>query len=501
MISPEQRAQIRRLFHAEHWKIGTIATELGVHADTVRAALETERFKRGPAPRTALTDPYFDFIQQTLEQHPRLRATRLFQMLGDRGYRGSVVQLRRVVASLRPPRQEAFLRLTTLPGEQAQADWASFGTVTIGRAQRRLSCFVLTLSYSRALYLEFFFDQTIENFLLSHVHAFSEWAGAPRTILYDNLKAVVLERCGNAIHFHPRLLELCGHYHFAAQPCRPFRGSEKGRVERAIQYIRHSFFAARTFTNLAAFNRQAWHWRDTVAQQRPCPDDDARTVAELLALERPQLLTLPAHPFDCDLVRPVHSDKTIYIRFDLNDYSIPPSAVRKPLTLVANADIVRLLDGQTELARHRRSYDRHQRIDDATHIAALVQQKRQALGSTAVARLGQAIPNVEQFLAAAFERGESLARQSSQLLGLLDDYGAVELAAAVSEALERNTPRASSLLFILNRRHRSRRSHLLPVDLSRHPELADLAIPTHQLEVYDELSNHDPDAANFPDHD
>ena len=501
MISPEQRVQIRRLFHAEHWKIGTIAAELGLHPDTVRAALETERFRRGPAPRAALTDPYLGLIQQTLEQHPRLRATRLYQMLHDRGYRGSVVQLRRVVATLRPARQEAFLRLTTLPGEQAQADWASFGTVTIGRAQRRLSCFVLTLAYSRALYLEFFLNQSLENFLLGHVHAFAAWGGAPRTVLYDNLKAVVLERCGNAIHFQPRLLELCGHYHFAAQPCQPARGNQKGRVERAIQYIRHSFFAARAFTNLADFNRQAWRWREAVADQRPWPGDDARTVAVLFAEERLQLLSLPAHPFDCDVVCPVRSDKTIYVRFDLNDYSIPPTAVRRPLTLVANAETVRLLDGQTELARHRRSYDRHQRLDDPTHIAALVQQKRQALGSTAVARLRQAIPNVEQFLAAAFERGESLARQSSQLLGLLDDYGAAELAAAVSEALERNTPRASSLLFILSRRHRSRRSHLLPVDLSRHPELADLAIPTHQLEVYDELSNHDPDAANFPDHD
>jgi IS30 family transposase len=54
MIAPEQRAQIRRLFHAEHWKIGTIAAELGLHPDTVRAALETERFVRGPAPRAAL---------------------------------------------------------------------------------------------------------------------------------------------------------------------------------------------------------------------------------------------------------------------------------------------------------------------------------------------------------------------------------------------------------------------------------------------------------------
>jgi hypothetical protein len=188
MITPEQKANIRRLFHGEHWKIGTIATELGLHPDTVRAALESERFKRGAAPRAALTDPYRDFIRQTLAQHPRLRATRLYQMLRDRGYSGSVVQLRRVVAALRPAKQEAFLRLSTLPAEQAQADWASFGQVTIGRAQRRLSCFVLTLSYSRALYLEFFLDQTLENFLLGHVHAFAAWGGCPRAILYDNLK-------------------------------------------------------------------------------------------------------------------------------------------------------------------------------------------------------------------------------------------------------------------------------------------------------------------------
>jgi hypothetical protein len=190
-------------------------------------------------------------------------------------------------------------------------------------------------------------------------------------------------------------------------------------------------------------------------------------------------------------VRTVRSDKTIYVRFDLNDYSIPPAAVGRPLTLVANAETVRLLDGPTELARHRRSYDRHQRIEDPAHIAAVVQQKRKALPSTAV-------PNIETFLAAALERGEPLTRQTNQLLGLLEDYGAAELAAAVNEALERHTPRASSLLFILNRRQRSQRPNLLPVDLSRHPELADLSIPTHQLELYDELNHCDPDNA---DHD
>ena len=116
MISDEQVAQIRHLFHAEHWKMGTIAAELGVHPDTVRRALDTDRFRSHPRLRDRLTDPYLDFLRQTLQQYPRLRATRLFQMIRPRGYTGSMTQLRRVVAELRPAYREAFLRLRTFPG-------------------------------------------------------------------------------------------------------------------------------------------------------------------------------------------------------------------------------------------------------------------------------------------------------------------------------------------------------------------------------------------------
>jgi len=144
-----------------------------------------------------LTDPYVEFIRQTLQQYPRLRATRLYHMIRDRGYTGSVVQLRRVVARLRPVSREAFLRLRTFPGEQGQVDWANFGEVAVGRARRRLSCFLITLSYSRALHLEFFFDQSMENFLRGHVHAFHAWSGQPRILLYDNLRSAVLERRGD----------------------------------------------------------------------------------------------------------------------------------------------------------------------------------------------------------------------------------------------------------------------------------------------------------------
>ena len=204
MIPAETLAHIRHLFYGEHWKIGTIAVELGLHRDTVRNALETDRFNRGKILRASNTDPYISFIKETLSKYPRLRATRIHEMLRVRGYTGSVVTVRRVVSELRPTRREAFLRLRTFPGEQAQVDWAHFGVVNIGRAQRRLSCFVITLSYSRALYLEFFFDQTLENLLRGHVRAFNDWGGLARILLYDNLRSAVLERRGDAdaAHIH-----------------------------------------------------------------------------------------------------------------------------------------------------------------------------------------------------------------------------------------------------------------------------------------------------------
>ncbi len=159
MIPPAQVTEIRRLFFAEYWRVGTIATQLGLHPDTVRRALATERFARPAVVRPSLLDPYRAFLQATLQQYPRLRATRLFEMVRARGYPGSVVQLRRVVRTLRPvPAAEAYLRLTLLVGEQGQADWGHFGTVTIGRATRRLSAFVLVLSWSRALHAVFTLD-------------------------------------------------------------------------------------------------------------------------------------------------------------------------------------------------------------------------------------------------------------------------------------------------------------------------------------------------------
>ena len=493
MITPESRVQIRRYFYADHWKIGTIAEALDVHPDTVRRAIEVERFQHAEPLRPSIVDPYLPFVRETLGQHPRLRATRLYQMIRDRGYSGSVEQLRRVVARLRPQPHEAFLRLQVFPAEQGQVDWAYFGSVMVGRAKRQLSCFVMTLSWSRALYLEFFFDQTTENFLRGHVRAFQDWSGAPRVILYDNLKSCVLERRGNQIHFNPRLLELAADYHFAPRPCQVRAGNQKGRVERAIRYVRDSFWAGRVFTTLAECNRQALVWRDEVAHQRRWPDDSARSVAEAFAEEQPRLLPLPLHPFSTDRIEPVRSRKTIYVHFDLNDYSIPPDAVRRPLTLVASDTWVRILDGTQQIACHRRSYDRHQPVLDPDHQQALLKQKRKAFHSTPTGQLAQSVPESETLLDQAFARGESAGRQTAQLRKLLDIYGAPALRRAICEALERDTPRASSVAFLLRKWEQTMPSAAPKVDLSRHPEAQSIDVQPHDLETYDELARHDHD--------
>jgi transposase len=489
MISPELFARIRRLFFAEHWKIGTIVSELGVHPDAVRRAIEADRFVRtGLQVRPSVLDPYKGFVTQILEQHPRLRATRLHEMLRMRGYVGSAVVVRRYLRTVRPrARAEAYLRLETLPGEQGQVDWGNFGKIRIGSAERTLSCFVLVLSCSRALFARFALDQTLESFLRGHLHAFSAIGGVPRALLYDNLKSVVLERMGEHIRFHPRILDLAAHYHFAPKPCAPYRGNEKGKVERQIQYLRHSFFAARSFRDVADLNHQLARWIDEVALSRKLPD--GRTVRDALDDERRHLLPLPEHSLESDLLLPVASGKTPYVRFDRNDYSIPHDLVKKPLTLVASEDLVRILDGANEVARHERSYDSRKTIEDPAHLAALAREKRAARELRGRDLLRQACPNAERLIEALAQRGEPLAGHTLRLLRLLDRHGARDLDRAIADALERGAVGSASVAHILDQLLRQR-GLPPPLDpfLPDDPRARDLPLAPHSLAPYDALA-------------
>ncbi len=491
MLSKELVAEVRRLYYAEHWKVGTIASELGLHHTTVRRALGLLERCGSTQPRATKTQPYEEFIRQTLENHRRLRATRIYDMVRARGYEGGIAQLRRFVRRVRPRGTEVYARVQVFPDEQGQVDWGHFGVVRIGAATRRLSCFVLTLSYSRAFYLEFFFDQSLENFLTGHVRALHELGGCPRVLLYDNLKTAVVERLVDRVRYHPKLLELSAQYHFQPRACTPGRPNEKGRVERTIRFIRESFFEARPFTNLRDFNKKALDWRDGVLD-RPHPELKPRCVVDVFADEKAMLLLLPKNRFEAELLKPFRSKKSIYVRYDLNDYSFPHTAANKDLTLAASDTRIRILHGKKVIATHRRSYGRGELVEAPEHRRALLELRRKAQSSSAMQQLAARLPEAEHFIECAFNKGESPRGLVRKLLLLLDDYGKSELRAAIRLALERHTPRLSSLAWLLKkRRAASKQKRPLPLTLGHRPELTELVIQPQDPEVYDELFRSD----------
>lgn len=486
-ITPEQEAHILRLHHAEKWPPGTIADQLGVHHCAVTRVLEQDGIPRATIARPSKADPFVPFIRATLKQYPRLTAVRLYQMVCERGYEGKPSHFRALVAKYRPVRAaEAFLRLRTFPGDEAQVDWGHFGKIQIGEAPRPLIAFVMVLSYSRAIFLRFFPGQHLSYFLTGHEAAFQRWQGVPRCLAYDNLKSVVLERVGDAIRFNPQLIAFAGHYRYEPRPVAPYRGNEKGRVERAIRYVRDNFIPARTFCSFDDINRQADQWCNTIAVERNWPEDRGHTVAEALERDRKALRALPEVGFPCHEHREVRVGKTPYVRFDLNDYSIPHTHVRRTLVVVADLDRVRILDGPDVIATHERSLDRGRQIEDPTHIKALAEQKGHARKARGSDYLRIVVPSSHALLTKLAERHQPLGRHVQLLHTLLKTYGAEKLERAIREVLQSDAPHPQGVLHVLERdREAEGEEAALPLPLSGDPRFEQLGFTPHSLGDYD----------------
>jgi transposase len=489
-ISEDIKAKILRYHHVEKWRVGTIASQLGVHHSTVKRVLsETGVSKNTILVQKSMLDPFLPFILEQLKRFPKLTASSLYGMVVERGYPGGESHFRSLISVYRPKTPaQAYLRLRTLPGEQAQVDWAHFGHITIGSAKRPLMAFVMVLSYSRKVFLHFFLNARTENFLRGHELAFNYFAGSPRVILYDNLKSAVLDRQGDAIRFNPTLLTFAAHYRFEPRPCAVYRGNEKGRVERAIRYIRDNFFAGRLFSSLDELNCQARAWCDTTASNRPCPEDRSKCVQETFLEEQSRLIALPDNPYPCEEVETVSVGKTPYIRFDWNDYSVPHTQVNQSLVVRATLEQVSILDGATVIAQHARSYDKAQQIECPEHLRELAERKREARLQRGQDRLTQAIDCAKEFLSAAAAHGYALKSVTHQLTALLDDYGAHLLEKAMDEALSKTSPHPNSVRLVLQKLlDEQHEQPLATFALSTDKRITEMVVKTHPLNQYDAL--------------
>lgn len=485
MTLPEEiEAEIRRLHHAEHWPVGTIAAQIGVHHDAVRHALLLDARPPLP-PRPRKTDLFVPFLRETLQQYPTVRASRLFDMAKARGYAGSYRRLREVVGELRPPKpREIFVHVTALVGEQAQIDWAHLGHHTLDGARRDLWVFVVTLAWSRAVWAEIVYDLSVHSLLRSLVRASNYFGGVTRQWLFDNPKTVVVERSGDVVRFHPLLLDLASAYHVDLRVCPPRKPQHKGRVERTIRYLRDRHFAARTFSTIELGNAELLAFVHTTAGERQHPDQPDRTVADMLEEERRHLLPLPAETPATDQIKPVSVDKYGFVRFDKNEYAAPGHK-RDTITLVASEKEVRLMDGLFAIARHRRSYGRRQRVGIELMAQALAEQRPSAPATSARARLIAAAPGMEPLFLRWLDAGRNMGSVTSRAIHFLDLYGRVVFAQAVDEMNERALIDVGALATLCDQRHRARRLRP-PVQLVLGDHVPDFDVAASDLEVYDD---------------
>ena len=374
-------AEIRRLSEIEKLSGRVIARRLHCSRDTVAAALEMQQPPSSQTiPRASVLDPYLDRIKELLAKYPDLSAVRIREEIarGPEGYTGSVHALRRYLRKVRSARVRVYQEVHYEPAQAMQVDWGECGRVQVGATTRKVSVFVAVLCHSRLLYIEFTLSQRKAEFYRGLVNALTFFGGSPRNLIFDNLKAAVLNGAGRHACFHPEFLALCGYFCLQPIACAARDPESKGIVERGVRYVKQNALAGRgdVLTRFEDYLALAPTWRDQVANLRTHESTHERPI-DRFEQERALLRPLPAIPFDTDEVVPAVVNPHARIAFDGNRYSAPPQFVRRPITLRANRDELRLLHEGQVVTQHVRSYERGQLLVLPEHrLAALTLRQR-----------------------------------------------------------------------------------------------------------------------------
>ena len=369
MLTVEVRSVIKDLFH-KGLSISDIARLTGHDRKTIRTVLREPLLpeEHSRAHKVCKLDPFQAYLQERMAEGV-FNARKLYQELLDQGYPGKESQVRAFVHPFRLPSQpQATVRFETPPGKQAQIDWGHFGLFQHEGRLRRLYAFVLTLGWSRAMYLEFTVSADLAWFLRCHLHAFHYLGGVPQEVLHDNLKTAVSSRdLEGAVHWHPRYLDFAHYYGFTPRACQPYRAQTKGKVERGIRYVRGNFWPGLHVRDLADLNRQAQVWLDRVANQR-CHGTTGQVPAEQLPLEG--LTPLKGKPdYDTSVLSYRRSGRDCLLSYEGSYYSVPAAFARQRLLVkeTEQGELIILSVQGEEVARHPLSHEHQQRIIQPSH--------------------------------------------------------------------------------------------------------------------------------------
>jgi len=483
MLTPDQINTLHRLHSVEGWSLRKIAAHLHIGRRTIAKYVEDP----APAPtrrdRSSKLDAFKPAIAELLEQDPDARAPVIAQRLRTLGYDGGETIIRDYLRARRAEsrRRRAYVRVEPGPGERFDIDWGHFGALLYNGAPRKLYAFCLVESHSRKMYLEFTHSQSFETFVRCHIHAFEEFAGCARELWFDNLATAVAEHEGNLVRFNPRFLAFAREYAFIPRACHVAAAWEKGKVERAIGYVRQNFWPLRTFSDWADVNAQARSWVHEIANQRQHRETgeapDQRFQPEFL---RPIPLLAPDYRDTVEAT--VHKD--LRLSFDGNRYCVPPRYVGRKLTVKAHSTSLAIYDQSKEIVSYPRSWERGRTFGAERFQKELFAQLAAAERSAAQQRLVQLLgPASQYYLRKLAETDRNLARQVRELLELVRDYGPEAVAAALEKAYAAQAFGSDYIANIL-RQHRGRRDIQPPLRLKQ-SELNELATDPLSLADYD----------------
>jgi transposase len=466
-------AEIRRLTEIEKLSGRQIAARLHCSRHTIAKALT---LTQPPAPqaarRASVLDPYLERITELLAKYPDLSAVRIREEIarGPEGYTGSATILRRYLRQVRPARGRVYQEVHYQPAQAMQVDWGECGRVQVGSTMRKVSVFVAVLCYSRLLFIEFTLSQRKAEFYRSLVNALTFFGGSPRHLIFDNLKAAVLNGAGRSACLHPEFLALCGYFCLQPVACARRDPESKGVVEGGVRYVKHNALAGRAdeLTHFEDYLALAPGWRDQVANLRIHETTHERPL-ERFQNERALLRPLPAIPFDTDEVVPAVVSPHARVAFDGNRYSVPPQFVRKTITLRANRDELRLLHEGHVVAQHVRSYQRGQLLVLPEHHLAALTLRQRPYQRALEQEFDSWGPEARAFHLGLNSRPVKSGVHVRRLLNLAKLYGRTEVLAALSRALELATYDAASVenLLLAQRRRRQLPTPTLPTPKRR----------------------------------
>ena len=476
MIDYHRFCPIKHLHDQQGLNASQSAQAVALDRRTVAYWLTQAHFRpRKPRPSVSKLDPFKPDLGRLLERYP-YSAAQVFQRLCEQGFTGSDGLVKAYVHTIRPRRQAAFLTLAFAPGECAQVDWGSFGTVPVGHTHRPLSFFVMVLCSSRLLSVECTVSQTMEPFLACHQHACDFFGGIPHKVMVDHLKSAVLKRAvGAAPVLNPKSLDFARHHGLTITPCNVGKGKAKGRVENGVGYIKKNCLAGLDIPDFSALNPAARHWLDTVANVRLHGETHEQPTV-LWQTEQPALRPVPLQPFDIATVSQVRASRQFRITVDTNRYSVPAQYAGHALTLKTYPDRLCLYLGEQLIARHTRRYERFQDIEDPDHPKPLLEQRKKARDHKVFMRFLALSPRAEAYYLQLEARRLNPHHHVRKIVALSDIYTPEAVARAMEDAFvyeafssdyianlveqrARFTPEASAL-------HLTRRGDLLDVSLA-----------------------------------